>query len=346
VKLAVSVGYSGAGLDLPLAKVLRAEALNYHSAWTAETYGSDAVTPLAFLAARTDKIKLGTAIMQLAGRAPAMAAMQMATLDALSDGRAIAGVGVSGPQIVEGWYGQPWGRPYYRIRDYVEIMRKVFTRERPVEHAGREFSLPYTGQGALGIGKPLKSILHPRPDLPIWLGCGTETNVRLAGQVADGLIPLGFVPSTSCDFQAWIQEGLVRAGSGKSMANFEVFVPMSVSVTNDVQAALRLLKPNIALYVGGMGHRDKNFHYDAMVRRGYADAAARIQELFLAGRYESAADAVPDEYCDEGALVGPAERITARYSAWRDTIATGIIVRGDLQAIEVMAEVVSAHPDG
>ncbi len=192
MKLGISVGYSGADMRLPIEKVLEAEALGYDSVWTAEAYGSDAISPLAYIAALTKRIRLGTGIMQLAGRAPAMAAMQVATVDALSGGgRMIAGLGVSGPQIVEGWYGQPWGRPYYRLKDYVQIMKKVFAREEPVTHDGKEFQLPYHGPGTLGIGKPLKSILHTNPNIPVWLGSGTETNVRMAAEVADGILPLG-----------------------------------------------------------------------------------------------------------------------------------------------------------
>jgi F420-dependent oxidoreductase-like protein len=197
MKLGLHVGYSGAVLKVPVDLVQRAEALGYDSVWTAEAYGSDAVTPLAYLAGKTQRIKLGTAIMQLAARTPANAAMSAATVDALAGGgRFIAGIGVSGPQIVEGWYGQPWGRPYWRIKDYVEIMRKVLAREAPVAHQGHEISLPYTGPGAMGVGKPLKSILHMRPDIPIYLGTGNEATVKLTAEIADGWLPLGFVPGS------------------------------------------------------------------------------------------------------------------------------------------------------
>jgi len=193
MKLGIRLGYSGAEMRLPVEKVRLAERLGFDSVWTAEAYGSDAITPLAYLAAVTSRIRLATGIMQLAGRTPAMAAMQAATVDALAGGnRVIAGLGVSGPQIVEGWYGQPWGKPYWRIRDYVAIMRKIFAREEPVTHSGREISLPYTGPGASGLGKPLKSILHMNPRLPIWLGTGSEANIKLTAEIADGWLPLGF----------------------------------------------------------------------------------------------------------------------------------------------------------
>jgi F420-dependent oxidoreductase-like protein len=340
MKLALQLGYSGAQLDLPVALVQRAEALGYESVWTAEAYGSDAVTPLAYLAAKTRRIKLGTGIMQLAARTPANAAMSAATVDALAGGgRFIVGLGVSGPQIVEGWYGQPWGKPYWRIRDYVAIMRKIFAREAPVSHAGREISLPYTGEGAIGLGKPLKSILHCRPDIPIYLGTGNEAMVTLTAEIADGWLPLGFVPGSLPEYLPWLEEGFRRAGSGKSLANFAIQATVPVDVRDDVKAALDRLKPNVALYVGGMGHRSKNFHKDMLTRRGFKDAAERIQELYLAGRKDEAAAAVPDEWVDLKSLVGPRERILARYRAWEDS---GITVLGvsfrDPRAIELMAE--------
>jgi F420-dependent oxidoreductase-like protein len=197
MKLGLSIGYSGAEMALPMERILLAERLGYDSVWTAEAYGSDAISPLAYIAAHTKRIRLGTGIVQLAARTPAATAMAAQTVDALAGrGRFILGIGVSGPQIVEGWYGQPWGKPYYRIKDYVTIIRKINEREEPVTHQGREISLPYTGEGAMGIGKPLKSILHTNPKLPIWLGTGTEANVKLTGEIADGWLPLGFVPGS------------------------------------------------------------------------------------------------------------------------------------------------------
>src|SRR6202008_1461647 len=215
MKLGLSIGYSGAELKLPVEKILLAERLGYDSVWTAEAYGSDAITPLAYLAALTKRIRLGTGIMQLAARPPASAAMAAGTVDALAGGgRVIAGLGVSGPQIVEGWYGQPWGKPYWRIKDYVAIMRKIFAREAPVTHEGREISLPYKGEGAMGVGKPLKSILHCRPDIPIYLGTGNEATVKLTAEIADGWLPLGFVPGSLPEYLPWLGEGFCRGGKG------------------------------------------------------------------------------------------------------------------------------------
>ena len=340
MKLGLSIGYSGAEMRVPVERVQLAERLGYDSVWTAEAYGSDAVTPLAYLAGKTERIRLGTAIMQIAARTPANCAMSMATVDAMAGGgRVIAGLGVSGPQIVEGWYGQPWGRPYYRLKDYITIMRKIFAREEPVTHAGREIALPYTGPGSAGLAKPLKSILHMNPKIPIWLGSGNEAPVKLAAELCDGLLPLGFVPGSMALFKPWLEEGFRRAGNGKSFKDFEIQASTSVILTDDVREAFRRMKPNIALYVGGMGHRELNFHKNTMIRRGYADAAETIQELYLAGRKAEAIESVPDEYCDEGCLAGTPARIRERYRAWEDSGVTGLTIQTQQdEALELMAE--------
>ena len=340
MKLGLSIGYSRAHLDIPVKLVQRAEELGYDSVWTAEAYGSDAVTPLAYLAALTKRIKLGTGIMQLAARTPANAAMSAATVDAMAGGgRLIAGLGVSGPQIVEGWYREQWGKPYYRMKDYVAIMRKIFKREGPVTHDGKEYALPYTGPGALGIGKPLKSILHMNPDIPLYLATGNESTVKLTAEIADGWLPMGFMPGAMDEYRPWLEEGFRRAGNGKTMKDFAITASVHVEVENDVKAALAKLKPEVALYVGGMGHKDKNFHNDIMVRRGFGDAAKRIQELYLAHRKDEAIAAVPDEWVDMKSLVGPAPRIRERYRAWEDCGADTISVRSrQPEAIEVMAQ--------
>ncbi|NOX51681.1 MAG: LLM class F420-dependent oxidoreductase, partial [Gammaproteobacteria bacterium] len=315
MKLGLMLGYSGAELRIPLENVKLAEKLGYDSVWTAEAYGSDAITPLAYIAAHTTRIRLGTAVLQLAARTPANAAMAMATLDMLAGGnRAICGLGVSGPQIVEGWYGQPWGKPYYRMKDYVAIMKKIWAREEPVTHAGKEISLPYTGEGALGVGKPLKSILHMNPNIPIFLGTGMESTVRMTAEVADGWLPLGFVPETAHLYDKWINQGLEKGG--KSADQFERQAMTQVKVTDNVQGALDAMKPGIALYVGGMGHKNLNFHKEMMVRRGFEKEADRIQELYLAKRKDEAIAAVPNDFVDSGALVGSKQRIQERFKAW------------------------------
>ena len=346
MKLGLMLGYSGAQLELPVDLIKRAEELGFDSVWTAEAYGSDAITPLAFLAAHTSRIRLGTGIMQLAGRSPAMCAMQAQTVDALAGGgRVIAGLGVSGPQIVEGWYGEPWGKPYYRLKDYVQIMRKIFRREGPVSHDGPEYQLPYTGPGTIGLGKPLMSILHTNPDLPIWLGAGSPDTIRMCAELCDGWFPMHFTPQRWPQWRPHVEAGFARAGSGKGWRNFEVQPMVAVTITDDVRKALDTQKPGIALYVGGMGAKGLNFHNDHMVQRGYGDAAARIQELFLAGRKREAADAVPDEYIDEGALIGSVERIRERFTAWADTGISGVtITTRQPHVLEAMADIAELQP--
>ena len=344
MKLGLMIGYSGGTMKLPVEKVQLAERLGYDAVWTAEAYGSDALSPLAFLAAKTERIRLGTAVIQLAGRTPANAAMTVATIDALAGGnRVICGIGVSGPQIVEGWYGQPWGKPYYRLKDYVTIMKKIFRREEPVVHEGKEISLPFYGDGAMGVGKPLKSILHMNSDIPIWLGTGMESTVKLTAEIADGWLPLGLVPESYKLYEPWIQQGLQKAG--KDASQFEAQSGAAVIVTNDIKNALDRLKPNIALYVGGMGHKSKNFHKEMMIRRGFGDAAERIQELYLAKHKEEAADAVPDDFVDQGALVGDRSRIQKRFRDWEDSGITGLTINGDEEALRLMAEVARLNVD-
>jgi F420-dependent oxidoreductase-like protein len=288
--------------------------------------------------------------MQLAGRTPAMCAMQVQTVDALAGpGRFIAGLGVSGPQIVEGWYGQPWGKPYWRLRDYIQIMRKIFDRDEPVSHDGREISLPYRGEGSLGLGKPLRSILHTNPDLPIWLGSGAEATVKLTAELCDGWLPMHFVPGRMDHYRPWIEEGFRRAGNGKGWADFEIQASVGVTITDDttadLKAALDRQKPGIALYVGGMGHASMNFHNQHMTQMGYGEEATRIQELFLAGRKDEAAAVVPDEYVDERSLVGPPDRIESRYRAWAESGITGLTISvRQPAAVELMAEIAQRTP--
>lgn len=352
MRLGLSIGYSRAHLDLPVALVQRAEELGYDTVWTAEAYGSDAVSPLAYLAAVTKRIKLGTGVMQLAARTPANAAMCAGTVDALAGGgRFIAGLGVSGPQIVEGWYGQPWGRPYYRVKDYVAIMRKIFSRDAPLVHEGTEISLPYTGEGAMGVGKPLKSILHMNPSIPIWLGTETDAMVRLTAEIADGWLALGMVPGSLDHHLPLLEEGFRRAeratGRKKTRADFTIQASVHVDVDEDVKAALARIKPETALYVGGMGHRDKNFHKDMMTSRGFGEAANRIQELYLAQRKNEAIAAVPDEFVDMKSLVGPPARIRQRYRAWEEMGVDAITVRSrQPAAIDVMAEAARLNRPG
>ena len=328
MKLGISIGYSGADMRLPIEKVLRAEELGYDSVWTAEAYGSDAVTPLAYIAALTKRIRLGTGIMQLAGRTPAMCAMQVATVDALAGGgRFIAGLGVSGPQIVEGWYGQPWGRPNLRLRDYIEITRKVLDREGPVTHDGPEIQLPYRGPGALGQGKPLKSILHPASRIPIWLASGGPKNTALAAELCDGWLPMGLGPDGVPDAM-------------RQRPDFEVFTGAGVLLTDDVQGAIDRMRPLTAMYVGGMGSETHNYHRDAMARRGFPEAADRIGELWRAGKKEEAMAAVPAEYLEQNLLAGSPDRIRRKWDeGFVPPGVTGLIIGTEQpEALDLVAE--------
>jgi F420-dependent oxidoreductase-like protein len=342
MKLAINIGYSGAQMHLPLDLVLNVERLGYDSVWTAEAYGSDAVTPLAYLAAKTTRIKLGTGIMQIPGRTPAMCAMTMSTLDALSGGRALVGLGLSGPQVVEGWHGVPYGKPAARTREYVEILRKIWAREEPVEYHGEEYQLPYTGPGASGLGKPLKSILHGR-QLPIYLATMGPVNIRNTAELADGWLPIWFSPQRIGLFRPALEEGFRRAGNGKSYKDFDIAAGCTVAIGGDVKACLAEMKPNLALYIGGMGAKDKNFHNEMAIKYGYAAPAALIQELYLAGRKAEATQAVPDDLCDEMSLCGPVERIRQRYRAWEDAGVTTMLVQSrQPEALELMAEITGA----
>jgi len=335
VKLGVNLGYAPPGTNpadlVPIARL--AEALGYDSVWAAEAWGTDAVSVLAWLGASTTRIKIGSAIMQMPGRTPANTAMTAATLDLMSGGRFILGLGTSGPQVVEGWHGQPWGKPLVRTREYVEIVRAALRRE-AVEHRGEHYRIPYDGPGATGLGKPLKLMLRPlRADIPIYLAAIGPKNVALATEIADGWLPLFVDPER---FAAAFGESVAGAPAG-----FEIAATVSVLVGDDVQALRDALKPHIALYVGGMGSKGKNFYNSLVSRYGWEAEAARIQELYLGGRQREAIAAVPDELVDAVSLVGPKERIRERLEAWRETPVTTLVVGSPQpEALEVLAELV------
>ncbi|PYN63163.1 MAG: LLM class F420-dependent oxidoreductase [Candidatus Rokuibacteriota bacterium] len=336
MRLALGQGYSGATLSPDVDRVLEAERLGYDSVWTAESYGSDAVTTIAWIAARTTRIHVGTAIMQIGARTPAASAMTAMTLDALSGGRFRLGLGVSNPQVVEGWHGQRFGKPLARTREYVSIVRAILRREKPVEFSGEYYQIPYAGPDATSLGKPLKSILHGRADLPIYLAAIGPKNVALAAEIADGWIPTLFAPSRIRMFREWLDEGFRRAGGPKPA--FDVMAACPVVVGDDVRACRAQHKPAIALYVGGMGARSRNFYNETVRRYGYEEAAQTIQELYLAGRKREAEAAVPDALVDEVGLFGPRERIRERLAAYREAGVTTLAVRGSLDAIRLMAE--------
>ena len=343
MKLGINVGYSGARMGLPLDRILELEAIGFDSVWTAEAYGSDAITPLAYLAAKTTTIKLGTAIMQIPGRTPAMCAMTTTTLDALSGGRMLVGLGLSGPQVVEGWHGVPYGKPAARMREYVEILRKIWAREEPVAYDGEEYQLPYHGERAMGLGKPLKSILHGR-QLPVFLATMGPVNIRITGELADGWLPIWFSPKRMGLFEKDLAAGFAKRTDGKRREDFEIVPGCAVEVTDDLKAAFARQKPMLALYIGGMGARDKNFHNEMMQKYGYADAAKRIQDLYLAGRKQEAEAEVPDELCDEMSLVGPEARIRERYKAWEDSGVTTMLVNTpQREALHLMADITGVN---
>jgi F420-dependent oxidoreductase-like protein len=339
MRLALHLSYSGPTFALDLPAVLEAERLGYDSVWTAEAYGSDAVTPATWIAARTQRLHVGTAIMQIAGRTPAMAAMTAMTLDALSGGRFRMGLGVSGPQVVEGWHGQPFGKPLARTREYVEVVRAILRRDRPLEFRGAFYQIPYTGPGATGLGKPLRSILHGRPELPIYLAAIGPKNVALAAEIADGWIPVFFSPDRMAMFRGWLEEGFAAAArDAAARGRFDVMPSVPVVVGDDVARCRAAVKGRLALYVGGMGARGRNFYNELAQRYGYGAAAATIQDLYLAGRKAEAEAAVPDALVDEIALCGPRERIGERLAAYREAGVTTLMVGGNLDAIRTLAE--------
>jgi F420-dependent oxidoreductase-like protein len=340
MKLGLQVGYSGAEVADHIASAKLADELDFHSIWTAEAYGSDAITPLVWMAAHTEKVKLATGIMQMPARTPAMTAMTAATLDALSGGRFICGLGLSGPQVVEGWHGEPYGKPLAKTREYIEILRTVWKREKPLEFSGEHYQIPYAGPGASGLGKPLKSILHPRPDIPIVVAAIGPRNVALAAEIADGFLPAFFNPYRSDVFTSSLEDGFSRRSHDlRPPSEFDVIAGCAVIVTDDVQSALSFVKPGLALYIGGMGARGRNFYNDLARRYGYEEAAKEIQDLYLDGKKKEATAAVPDELADAVSLVGPKERIKERFEAWRDSPCTVMLLGGrDRKTFEMLRE--------
>ena len=341
MRLGLTVGYSGRGMGLPMDLIKEAERLGFDSVWTAEAYGSDAITPLAWIGAQTTRIRLGTAIMQIPARTPAMAAMTAMTLDGLSGGRFILGLGPSGPQVVEGWHGVRYGKPLTRTKEYIQIVRKILRREEAVEFHGEEYDLPYTGAGATGLGKPLKSILHGRADLPIYTAAISAAGVKVAAEVADGFFPVWMSPDKWSVFAPHVEEGFKKAGGGKSMANFDVAPFVTCILGDDIQKCRNAVKPMLALYIGGMGARDKNFYNDYARRLGYEGAAKKIQDLYLDGKKNEAMAEVPDALVDEVALLGPRERIRDRLAAWKASpVGTLCIGSGQVEALRAIAELV------
>jgi len=342
MRLGLNAGYSGSTIDLPMDLVQEADRLGYYAVWTAEAYGSDAVTPLAWIGARTQRIHLGTAIMQMPARTPAMTAMTAITLDQLSGERMLLGLGVSGPQVAEGWHGQPSAKPLGRTREYVEIVRTILAREKPLVHQGEHYQIPYAGPGSLGLGKPLKSIIHGRADMPIYLAAIGPKNVELAAEIGDGWLPIFFAPEHYAEnFAQSVESGFAAAGGGKSLATFDIAPTVPVVLGDDLPNCWMQVKPFLALYIGGMGAKSKNFYYNLACRYGYEEAADSIQAAYLTGDKVAAMFAVPDELVDAVALCGPRARIADRLQLWRDSPITTLNINADsLETVRMMAELV------
>lgn len=328
MKFGYTTGYWGKGPpDGALDAVLAAERLGYDSVWTAEAYGSDALTPLAWWGAHTSRVALGTGIVQMSARTPAATAMAAMTLDHLSGGRVILGLGASGPQVVEGWYGQDYRRPLARTREYVEIVRRIVRREEPVDFHGEFYDMPHPGGS--GLGKPLRSTVHPlRRRIPIYLGAEGPKNVALAAEICDGWLPLFFSPRADAFYRNCLEEGFARASDPDKRRTFEVAATMMVVPGDDVERCADAIRPFLALYCGGMGARRANFHFEVFARMGYEEVATKVQDLYLAGHMRDAAAAIPLAMIDDVALVGPPDRIRGEFARWRDTCITSVILGG------------------
>jgi F420-dependent oxidoreductase-like protein len=332
MRLGLNFAYTGLDPRAAVETAQRAEALGFHSIWTAEAYGSDAIVPLTWMAAHTERLQLGTGIMQMPARTPAMTAMTAATLDQLSGGRMLCGLGLSGPQVAEGWHGQPYGKPLERTREYVAILREIWKREKPLEFDGVQYQIPYRGDGATGLGKPLKTILHPRPDIPIYLAAIGPKNVKLAAEIADGFLPIFWSP------QRW-EAAFGESLAGVDFTTFDVAPSVTVVVGDDVAACRDMVKPFLALYVGGMGARGRNFYNDLACRYGYEGAAKEVQDLYLDGKKAEASAAIPDDLVDEVALVGPKERIAERLELWKASPVTTLIINAlQPEAMQIVAD--------
>jgi F420-dependent oxidoreductase-like protein len=344
MKLATTLRVSpGSGIDMDL--IWEAERLGYESVWCGEAYGTDAVTPVAWVLAQTKKIKAGTSILQMPARTPACAAMTAMTLQALSGNRFLCGIGPSGPQVVEGWHGVPFGKPLLRTREYIAIIRQIIERKAPLEFSGEHYQIPYTGPGATGLGKPLRSIIHGDPSLKIYTAAIAPAGLRTAGEVADGVLPFFMAPEKTEAITGPVLEGITKAGNGKTLADFDIAPYVRVAVGDDLAACRDKIRPQLALYIGGMGARSKNYYNDLTKRLGYEAAAVEIQNHFLAGRRKEAEAAVPDALIDETSLIGPQERIRDRLEAWKEVakerrVGTLLLAGATSEALRIVAEAI------
>lgn len=331
MKLGLGIGAFGPpGGERLVALAKEAEALGYDTIWAPEIYGADCFTPLTWIGANTERINLGTSIMQISARTPASAAMHAVSLDYLSNGRLVLGIGVSGPQVVEGWYGQPYPKPLARTREWVGIFRRIVSRQGPVSFDGEHYKLPLPG--GTGLGKPLKLILHPvRDRIPVYLGAEGPKNVALGAEICDGWIPMFLSPYRMMDMY---QDAMRIRNS-----DFQIAAAVPVIIDDDVQRALNRIKQTVGFYIGGMGAKSFNVHKAHISRMGYGEAADRVQELFLAGRRDEAMAAVPNALCDEISLVGPKGRVRERLAVWRESPVTMLNVgAADRETLRFMAE--------
>ena len=345
MKLGMFLRLGGAKPSLDMETVLEGERLGFDSVWTGEAYSTDAVTPIAWVLARTTKIKAGTSIMQIPARTPACAAMTTMTLQALSGNRFLCGVGVSGPQVVEGWHGTRFGKPMPRTREYIQIIRQILAREAPLTFDGEEYQIPYRGPDTTGLGRPLKSIMHADPNVKFYTAAITPAGLRTAGEVAEGTLPIWMSPEQPKTITDAIVEGRRRAGKSESLTDFDVAQYVRVRMGDDLQACRDSVRPDLALYIGGMGARSKNYYNDLTRRLGYEEAAVNIQNLYLAGSKKEAEALVPDALIDEVCLVGSADRIRDRLSAWKQAagdnqVGTMLLNGASVEAMPVVAEAV------
>ncbi len=342
MKLGFLLGYSGKRIHIPIDAIKQAESMGYDSVWTAEAYGNDAVTSASWVLAQTEKIRVGTAIMQMPARTPAMCAMTSMSLHQLSGGRFIVGLGASGPQVVEGWHGVPYGRPVTRTREYIQIMRKIMGREGPVEFDGKVYQMPVKGEGTTGLGKPLKSILDASPEIPIYTASITPAGLRCAGEVADGVFPVWMDPDKYDVLGKDIEAGFEKAGGGKSLQNFDIAPFVMVALNDDLDAAFDSLRPWLALYIGGMGAKGKNFYHDYATRLGYGEMATRLQDLYLSGQKAEAEALIPNDLLDAVSLVGSKDRIRERLAPWKEAgkkgqVGSMLLSAHDPEVLELIA---------
>jgi len=343
MKLGLQLGYWMAQPPTDaIDKILEAEKLGFDIVFTAESWGSDAFGPLAWWGSQTSRIRLGTSIVQMAGRTPTSTAMHALTLDHLSGGRVVLGLGLSGPQVVEGWYGQPFGKPLARTREYIDIIRQVMRREGPVTNDWPHYPLPFNGPNSIGMGKPLKPIVHPlRADLPIWLGSEGPKNIALTAEIGDGWLPIYYSPKVADMYNGWLDEGFARSGEADKRKRFEIATNCQVVVTDDVEGTLETMKPMLGFYIGGMGARDMNFHKNVFGRMGYEKEAQEIQDLFFEGERDKAIAAVPLQLAADISLVGSAEKIRDDLGRWEDAGVTMLVIGArDLAEMRKVAEVI------